>query len=178
MNHMEWVKAKLRQLSQGAALLTVLVVLAAFGGPRAASAQEASQVETASQVPDGTWLYTVTIPDPPSAPIVFLGTESYAGNGTYAEADQLSFTPGYLATAGHGAWKSIGKNEFLLTYVNLTYDSNGNATGSSRVRQTTKLAGNTYSGSGDYFYYDLGGNVVASGTFTITAKRILVEAPQ
>jgi hypothetical protein len=36
-----------------------------------------------------------------------------------------------------------------------------------------------YSGSGDYTYYDLDGNPIPaiSGTFTITAKRILVEAP-
>jgi hypothetical protein len=31
---------------------------------------------------------------------------------------------------------------------------------------------------GDYAYYDLNGNVVLAGTFTITAKRILVEVPQ
>lgn len=96
------------------------------------------------------------------------------------EADQLSFMPGSLATAGHGAWKTTAGNRFLLTYVNLTYDATGTPTGSSKVRQTTKLArtGNSYSGSGDYAYYDLNGNVVLFGTFTITAQRILVEAPQ
>jgi hypothetical protein len=90
------------------------------------------------------------------------------------EADQLSFTPGYLATAGHGGWKSTGNDTFLLTYMNLTYDANGNPTGSGKVRQTTTMSKNSYSGSGDFFYYDLNGKVVASGTFTITAKRILV----
>jgi hypothetical protein len=40
------------------------------------------------------------------------------------------------------------------------------------------MAGNSYSGSGDYHYYDVNGKVVASGTFTITAKRILVHAPK
>jgi hypothetical protein len=94
------------------------------------------------------------------------------------EADQLSFTPGYLATAGHGGWKSTGKDGFLLTYMNLTYDANGNPTGTGKVRQTTTISGNSYSGSGDYAYYDVYGNVVASGTFTITAKRILVQAPK
>jgi hypothetical protein len=73
---------------------------------------------------------------------------------------------------------STGKNRFLLTYDNLTYDASGNATGSGKVRQTTKMNGNSYSGSGDFFYYDLNGNVVASGAFTITAKRIRVESPQ
>jgi len=135
---------------------------------------------SASQGPEGSWLYTVTIPNPPGAPIVFLGTETYSAGGGYVEADQLSFTPGSLATAGHGAWKSTGERRFLLTYVNLTYDATGTPTGSSKVRQTTKLArtGNSYSGSGDYAYYDLNGNVVLSGTFTITANRILVESPE
>jgi hypothetical protein len=40
--------------------------------------------------------------------------------------------------------------------------------------------GNSYSGSGDYTYFDLKGNPIPSisGTFTITAKRILVESPK
>ncbi|MGA8233928.1 MAG: hypothetical protein WB795_20800 [Candidatus Acidiferrales bacterium] len=57
-------------------------------------------------------------------------------------------------------------------------NTNGNPTGSSKVRQTTKLEGNCCTGSGDYAYYDVNGNVVLSGTFTITATPILVEAPQ
>lgn len=88
------------------------------------------------------------------------------------------FADATLATAGHGGWKSTGKDAFLLTYMNLTYDANGNPTGSGKVRQTTTMSGNSYSGSGDYAYYDVDGNVVASGTFTITAKRILVQAPK
>ena len=175
MNMTTLVKTKRRLLLRGAAVLTALVVLAALGSPVTALAQN-----SASQGPEGSWLYTVTIPNPPSAPIVFLGTETYSAGGGYVEADQLSFMPGSLATAGHGAWKSTGERTFLLTYVNLTYDGNGNPTGTSKVRQTTRLArtGNSYSGSGDYAYYDLNGNVVLSGTITITASRILVESPE
>jgi hypothetical protein len=159
------------------ALLLALAVLTGFSSP-AAFAQDTDQSTATRHNPEGSWLYKVSIPDPPDAPIVFLGTETYAAGGGYVEADQLSFTPGYLATAGHGAWESTGDNTFLLTYMNLTYDKSGNATGSSRVRQKTKLDGDKYSGSGDYFYYDLDGKVTASGTFTITAKRILVQAPK
>lgn len=166
-----------RRLINGAAALAVLAALAVFGSPTAAFAQDASQNNGGSQNPEGSWLYTVTIPNPGGAPIVFMGTETYSAGGGYVEADQLSFTPGYLATAGHGSWVSAASNRFFLTYINLTYDSAGNPTGSGKVRQTTKLAGNSYSGSGDYFYYDPNGEVVASGTFTITAKRILVQAP-
>jgi hypothetical protein len=69
------------------------------------------------------------------------------------------------------------RKDRFLTYLNLTYDANGNPTGSGKVRQTTTMSKNSYSGSGDFFYYDLNGNVVFSGTFTITANRILVQAP-
>ena len=177
-NMTDLVKAKRRQLLNGAAALTVLIALAVLGSPAAAFAQGVVQNSVASQTPEGSWLYTVTIPNSSGAPIVFIGTETYSAGGGYVEADQLSFTPGYLATAGHGGWRSRGNNRFLLTYVNLTYDANGNPTGSGKVRQTTTMAGNSYSGSGDFFYYDLNGNVVASGTFTITAKRISVESPE
>jgi hypothetical protein len=166
------------QLIKGAAALTILSALAVLGSPRALSAQDADQAAVTSQNPEGSWIYTVTIPDPPDAPIMFTGIETYSAGGGYVEADQLSFTPGYLATAGHGVWQITGKTTFLLTYVNLTYDEKGNPTGSSKVRQTTKLADNSYTGSGDYFYSDLDGKVVASGTFTITAKRIRVQAPK
>jgi len=171
----ELVKGKCLQLLKGAAAaLTVLVALAVLGSPMAVFAQS----NAASQTPEGSWLYTVTIPNPPNAPIVFLGLETYSAGGGYVEADQLSFTPGYLATAGHGAWESTGSNTFLLTYMNLTYDATGTATGSSKVRQTTTMTKNSYSGSGDYHYYDVNGKVVASGTFTIKAKRILVQPPK
>jgi hypothetical protein len=131
-------------------------------------------------LPTGTWLYTVAIPSPGSADFVFQGTETYTLDGGYSEADQLSFTPGYLATPGHGAWASASAHTFLLTYMNLTYDASGNATGTGRVRQRATLdhSGNTYQGAGDFYYYDMTGAVVFNGTFTITAVRIGVEAPQ
>ena len=38
-------------------------------------------------------------------------------------------------------------------------------------------AGNAYSGSGNFDVYDVQGNVILSGTFTIQATRIQVETP-
>jgi hypothetical protein len=171
-------KAARRHLHNAAAALAALVVLTVLGNPAAVSAQNLHPDTVASENPQGAWLYTVTIPNPGSAPLVFQGIETYSAGGGYVESDQLSFTPGYLATPGHGAWTSTGRNTFLLTYINLTYDDAGNGTGSSKVRQTTRISGNSYSGSGDYTYYDVNRQVVASGTFTIAAKRILVQAPQ
>jgi hypothetical protein len=121
----------------------------------------------------------VTIPG-----YTFQGIETYSAGGGYTEADQLSFNPLAVASGGHGAWKMTAGNTFILTYLNLTFDgfSTGNPTGTLKVRQTTVLGkgGNSYTGAGDYTYYDLDGNSIPSisGTFTITARRIVVQAPK
>jgi hypothetical protein len=158
-----------------AAALTVLAALILLGVPTTAAAQN----PLLPQLPEGSWLYTVTIPG-----YTFQGIETYSAGGGYTEADQLSFSPIGVASAGHGAWQMTGPRTFNLTYINLTFDgfSTGNPTGTLKVRQTTTIAksGNSYTGSGDYTYYDLNGNPIPSisGTFTITAMRIVVQAPQ
>ena len=173
---------KFRQLSSAA--LTVLVALILLGVPTAAQAQNATEsiaqlIGSLSQGPEGSWLYTVTIPE-----YTFQGIETYSVGGANTEADQLSFNPLAVASAGHRAWKMTGARTFDLTYLNLTFDSfsSGNPTGTLEVRQTTTIdkSGNSYTGTGDYTYYDLAGNPIPniSGTFTITAKRIVVEAPK
>jgi hypothetical protein len=177
-------KPGLRHLHNVVAMLAVLAGLTVFCGPAAATAQNAT--ESKSQLtdshprgPEGSWLYTVTIPG-----YTFQGIETYSAGGGYTEADQLSFSPIAVASAGHGAWKMTGEKTFVLTYLNLTFDafSSGNPTGTLKVRQDTRIdgSGNSYTGWGDYTYYDLNGNPIPSisGTFTITATRILVQAPQ
>lgn len=176
MTWIEVLKTKWRSLSQCApAAITVLLAIAVCGTPAAAFAQAAPDCKG----PEGSWLYTVTIPG-----YTFQGIETYSAGGGYTEADQLSFTPLAVASAGHGVWKSTGERTFLLTYRNLTFDgfSTGNPTGTLKVRQTTTLdkSGNSYTGSGDYTYYSPTGvaETSISGTFTITATRIVVEAPK
>ena len=183
----EWINTKSCQfLKLSAAVLTVLVALIPLGAPAAATAQDtaASKAEFSGwppqrQGPEGSWLYTATIPG-----YTFQGIETYSAGGGYTEADQLSFSPSAVASAGHGAWKMTGANTLNLTYLNLTFDgfSTGNPTGTLKVRQTTTInkSGNSYTGSGDFTYYDLDGNPIPSisGTFTITATRIVVEAPK
>ena len=166
------MKTKLRHLFTSAGLIALLSI-ALLGSSTAAFADQ----NDSANGPEGSWLYTVTIPDFGT----FKGVETYSAGGGYSEADQLSFSPESVASAGHGAWKSMGHGKFLMTYVNLTFDkfSTGAPTGASKVRQiaTIDKKGNSYSGSGDFNYFDTGGNPVFGGTFTITATRILVEAP-
>jgi len=168
------MKTTRRQLLKGAGALSSLGALVALGSPTAAFANNANE----DQGPEGSWLYTATITNP-GPPFTELGLETYAAGGGYVGIDQLSFTPGSLATPGHGSWKSTGKRTFLLTFLNLTYDAAGTPQGTSKVRQVATLSedGNAYSGSGSFDIYDLSGNVVLAGTFTITAVRIAVEKP-
>ena len=134
------------------------------------------------QHPVGSWLYTVTIPvdDNPAHNIVFQGVETYMMGGGYIETDQLSFSPTLgLSTPSHGSWASTGGSDFLMTYLNFTFDSTGAAQGKGLVRQTATLGKDkkSYSGSGDFSYFDPTGKVVLAGTFTVTATRIEVQAP-
>jgi hypothetical protein len=178
----EWMNQKSCQfLKLPAAALTVLLALLPLGVPTAATAQNTAQLSGSQQAqgPQGSWLYTVTIPG-----YTFQGIETYSTGGGYTEADQLSFNPLAVASAGHGAWQMTGQTTFNLTYLNLTFDafSSGVPTGTLKVRQTTRInkSGNSYTGSGDYTYYDLNGNPIPSisGTFTITATRIVVQTPK
>jgi hypothetical protein len=64
-----------------------------------------------------------------------------------------------VQTQDRGLSKDISSDVCNLTISPLTV---AETCGSSKVRQTTELAwnGNSYSGSGDYAYYDLNGTVV------------------
>lgn len=163
------MNTRLRQLFTSAAL--IVLFFAMLGSSMSAFDDE-------SDGPEGSWLFAVSIPG-----YTFQGIETYSAGGGYTESDQLSFNPVAVASAGHGAWQSTGRNKFVLTYFNLTFDgfNSGTPTGTLRVRQRTTIdrTGNSYRGSGDYTYYDLNGAPIPglSGTFTIVATRIGVQAP-
>ena len=169
------VQTKRRQLLKGAGVLSALGALTALGQPMAAFAASTG----AGQGPEGSWLYTVTATSSSGLPSPVLGLETYAAGGGYTETDQLSFMPSSLATPGHGSWKLTGERTFLLTYLTLNHDTNGTFQGTSKIRQVATLnqTGTAYSGSGNFDVYDVHGNVILSGTFTIRATRIRVETP-
>jgi hypothetical protein len=165
------------QKLRNAFALPALIAVGMLGNLAPARAQPA-----VFQHPVGSWLYTVTIPvdGNPAHNIVFQGVETYMMDGGYIETDQLSFSPTLgLSTPSHGAWGSTGGSDFLMTYLNFTFDSTGAATGKAMVRQTATIGKDkkSYSGSGDFRYFDPTGEVVLAGTFTVTATRIEVQAP-
>jgi len=168
-------KTKRRQLLKSAGALSALGALAALESPTAAFAQNTH----AGQGPEGSWLYTVTATSSSGPPSTVLGLETYSAGGGYIETDQFSFMHSSLATPGHGSWKLTGARTFLLTYINLSYDTHGTPQGTTKIRQVATLnqAGTAYSGTGNFGVYDVHGNVILSGTFTIKATRIGVESP-
>ena len=74
----------------------------------------------------------------------------------------------------HGSWAPSSGLDFVMTYMNFTYDHTGTSTIMSHIGQIAALGsdGRTYSGSGDFAYFDPSGNIVFSGTFTITPTKI------
>ncbi len=168
-------KTKRRQLLKGAGVLSALGVLTALESPTAAFAKNSG----AGQGPEGSWLFAVTATSASGLPSPILGLETYAAGGGYTETDQLSFMPSSLATPGHGSWRSTGERTFLLTYLTLNHDTQGTFQGTSKIRQIATLneADNAYSGSGNFDVYDVHGNVILSGTFTIQATRVRIETP-
>ena len=165
------------QKFRNAFALPALIVVGMLGNLAPARAQP-----IVLQHPVGSWLYTVTIPvdDNPAHNIVFQGLETYMMDGGYIETDQLSFSPTLgLSTPSHGSWASTGGSDFLMTYLNFTFDSTGTAQGKGMIRQTATIGKDkkSYSGSGDFSYFDPTGKVVLAGTFTVTATRIEVQAP-
>jgi hypothetical protein len=166
-----------RRNSRNALALSALLTVGLLGNFAPARAQS-----MLLQNPVGSWLYTVTIPvdDNPADNIVFQGVETYMLGGGYIETDQLSFSPTLgLSTPSHGSWASTGGSDFLMTYLNFTFDKDGTALGNGLIRQTATIGADkkSYTGRGDFTYLDPSGNVVLTGTFTVTAKRIEVQAP-
>jgi len=98
------MKTTLRYVFTSAGLVALLSI-ALLGSSTAAFADG----NGSSREPEGSWFYTVTIPGFGS----FQGVETYSAGGGYSEADQLSFSPGTVASAGHGAWKSMGVEDFF-----------------------------------------------------------------
>src|ERR1019366_649103 len=112
-----------KNIFRHALAMTALVVF----GSSAASSLRAADGDTTTG-PVGSWLYTVTIPvdADPADNLVFQGLESYIPGGVYVETDQLSFSPSLgLSTASHGSWAPSSGLDFVMTYMNFTYDHTG-----------------------------------------------------
>lgn len=132
----------------------------------------------------GSWNVVATVPAPG-------GTRDFRALITFsegggmiasAEGDLLQFGNDLSpATAGHGAWARTGNREFLMTFRQIFYsiDAMGNSSyaGGNKVRHTAIMNrfGTAWSGRMTVEFFDENGQVIATGTGTATATRIVVE---
>jgi hypothetical protein len=168
------MKIKL-QLMQGAAALIAIFALGALASPTTAFCQsnQSSQNTQSCQGPTGSWRYSVPQVGAPA----IQGVDTYSGDGGYATVDVIG---GLFQTTGIGSWACTGHNTWVLTFFTFNYDpTSGALLGTLEYLQTAKLGpdGNTFTGSGSFEYYDATGSGVGSGSYTITATRIIAGSP-
>lgn len=135
----------------------------------------------ASQAIVGSWYLTVTSE---TSPLPFRAMVTLGeGGGVVASAQGdilLQAPPGVppLATAAHGAWLRTSNREFLFTFRQIFYNSDGSYAGGAKIRNagTLDAFANHMSGQLIVQYYDAGDQVVFTGTGSFTASRIVAES--
>jgi hypothetical protein len=128
----------------------------------------------------GSWYLLVTsqtFPTPFRAEITF--TE---GGGLIASAQGdilLNAPPGVppAATAGHGAWSRTANREYLFTFRQIFYSSDGSYAGGAKIRNSSQINkdGDEMTGQLVVDYYNENDEVVFTGSGSFTATRIVVE---
>jgi hypothetical protein len=160
------MKITLKQLRRTVASVAILA-LGLIASSKAANAQ----ILQLCAGPVGSWSYTV-----PQASGAAHGNDTYSADGRFVTADVMG---GLFQTAGIGSWSCTGPNTWVLNFSTLIYDpTTGDQIGTLLYRQNAKLGkgGNTFTGSGEFTYYDTTGASVFSGTYTISASRIVAGA--
>jgi hypothetical protein len=128
----------------------------------------------------GSWNLTVTSD---TFPVPFRAMATFSeGGGVVASAQGdilLQAPPGVppVATAAHGAWLRTSNREFLFTFRQIFYNSDGSYAGGAKIRNAATLDAfaNNMSGQLIVQYYDSDDQVVFTGTGNFTASRIVAE---
>lgn len=73
-----------------------------------------------------------------------------------------------------GVWEQTGRNTYKLKHPSWTFDSSGNLTGTAIIRETVivNATAQSYSGPVTVDVYDLSGNLTATYSEQVEAKRI------
>lgn len=137
----------------------------------------------------GAWTATITVTNPSGFPS-FEDMFTFNKGGTFMESHPL-YVPKHpvgplMYTPGLGAWKSVGKNTYLLTFKFFAQGAPGNPTSEGKliaintVRYKLWLSddGKKLRGNWSNDLTDLSGKVLISATGTMTAQRIKLEPPE
>ena len=128
----------------------------------------------------GSWYLIVTSETFPTA---FRGEITFSeGGGLVASAQGdilLNPPPGVppAATAGHGAWSRTSNREYLFTFRQIFYNSDGTYAGGAKIRNSGQVSkdGNGMTGQLVVDYYNENDEVVFTGSGTFTGTRIVAE---
>jgi hypothetical protein len=94
----------------------------------------------------------------------------------YADGNELlnDVTPTIEGNICVGVWQQIAPRTYTLKHVTWNFDTSGNLSGSGVFYETLRLSadGNSYSGTVESIFYDLGGNLTGQFAGTIEATRI------
>ena len=129
----------------------------------------------------GSWQMTVSSVTFPTAFRALMTLSEGGGVVASAQGDVLlNAPPGVppVATAAHGAWKRTANYEYLITFRQIFYNSDGSYAGGAKVRNSANLnkTGDQITGELVVEYYDADDNVVFIGEGTFTASRIVPES--
>jgi len=123
----------------------------------------------------GTWLVDVH-PQGEGAPPPFKALTTFFSDGTLVETESDTLIPPFI-TPGHGVWEKIRTNQFAFKIVFLTFDGQGNYTGTAKVTGTvfTNNGPDTYDSPATVSFFDAGGNFMFGGDASGSGERVKLD---
>jgi hypothetical protein len=120
----------------------------------------------------GTWAAIVTNlnpPPPPGTPLSFLSLATFSSTGQALEENDTA----QIRSTGQGEWVKVGPRQFVRTMFILNFVSPRTFT--SMTKAITKIQvdedSNQYDAIASFQTYDVGGNLLVSGTNTSHGRR-------
>ena len=176
---------KLRLVMPLAAVLVITIQIVVACGQAAGSAQikideSQEQLLSSNESIVGSWYFIVTSQTFPTAFRAEITFSEGGGLVASAQGDVLLNAPQGVppvATAGHGAWNRTANREYLFTFRQIFYNSDGSYAGGAKIRNSSEVNkdGNEMTGQLIVDYYNENDEVVFTGSGNFTATRIVVE---
>lgn len=117
----------------------------------------------------GVWQASLSV----SGTVILNTIDTWNSDGTEFLSAQKDPIEGNLC---QGVWKTVGTRGVQLHHLGWTFDTSGNATGTLVDDTSVKLDGKrtTYTGTFDFKFYDLNGNLTKEVTGDTSATRVTV----
>lgn len=154
------------------------VIITAAIATIAGAQYDANEYGTKTKKADltGTWLVDVH-PQGEGAPPPFKALATFHSDGTLVETESDTLIPPFI-TPGHGVWEKVRTNEFAFKIVFLTFDGQGNFTGTAKVTGMIFTNGgpDQYNSPSTVQFFDADGNFLFGGDASGTGVRIKLES--